>query len=180
VFSYSILAFFSWLQFIAMNILFVYLIAAFARVAVCQPVLTIWVATVTVPASSPSAAASMVPQAVNNEIQTSETQQISSPTTRDATISTSESSSSHESAVAHEATSSQALPQVTALPNNDNDYYEPEVSSSSGIDTEGGASGSGASAFSLSTGGLAAILIVVILVALFGSKYLRPTYLVLH
>ena len=64
--------------------------------------------------------------------------------------------------------------------NNDNDYYEPEVSSSSGIDTEGGASGSGASAFSLSTGGLVAILIVVILVALFGSKCSRIKSLVLR
>jgi cytoskeletal protein RodZ len=180
VFSSSILAFFSWLQSIAMNILFVYLIGAFARVAVCQPVVTVWVATVTVQASSPSAAVSMVPQAVNNEVQISETQRTSLPTSSDATISTSESSSSHESAVAHAPTSSQVLPQVTASPNNDNDYYEPEASSSSGIDTEAGASGSGASAFSLSTGGLAAILIVVILVALFGSKYPRPTSLVLH
>jgi hypothetical protein len=69
---------------------------------------------------------------------------------------------------------------VTASPNNE--YYEPEVSSpsSSGVDTEGGASGSGAAAFSLSTGGLVAILIVVILVALFGSKSLRLPSLVLR
>ena len=154
------------------------LTAAFARVTLCQPIVTVWVATVTVPASSPSADASLVPQAVNNEIQVSETQRTSSPTTPDTTITTSESTSSHESGIARESTSSQVLPQVTASPNNE--YYEPEVSSSGGIDTEGGASGSGASAFSLSTGGLAAILIVVILVVIFGSKCMRPTYLVLH
>jgi hypothetical protein len=155
-----------------MNILLVYLIAAFARVSVCQPLVTVWVATVTVPSSSPSTAASMVPQAVDHEIQNSETQRTSSITSH-ATISTLESTSGLESGIAHQSASSQALPQVTASPNNE--YYEPEVStpSSSGIDTEGGASGSGAAAFSLSTGGLVAILIVVILVALFGSKFLR-------
>ena len=160
-----------------MKIFLVYLIAAFARVTVCQPLVTIWVATVTVPAPTTSEAASMVPQAVNNEIQNSETQRTSSPTS-DTTISTSTSSSSHGSATDHGSTSSQTLPQVTASPNNANEYYEPEVSSSGGIDTDAGASGSGASAFSISTGGLVAILIVVILVALFGSKYLRPISLV--
>jgi cobalamin biosynthesis Mg chelatase CobN len=163
-----------------MNLLFFYLIAAFARVSVCQNIVTIWVTTVTVPPSSPSAAAFMAPQAVNHEIEVSETQRTSSSTNSDATISTSATSSSHESGTVHESTSSQALPQVTASP--DNEYYEPEVStpSSSGIDTEGGASGSGAAAFSLSTGGLVAILIVVILVALFGSKSLRLPSLVLR
>lgn len=160
-----------------MNLLLFCLVAAFARVSVCQNLVTVWVTTVTVPPSSPSAAASMAPQAINHEIEASETQRTSSPTS-DATISTSASSSSHASGTVHESTSSQVLPQVTASPNNQ--YYEPEVSSpsSSGIDTEGGASGSGAAAFSLSTGGLVAILIVVILVALFGSKSLRPSSLV--
>jgi cytoskeletal protein RodZ len=160
-----------------MNVLLFYLIAALVRVSVCQNLVTVWVTTVTVPPSSPSAAASMVPQAVNHEIESSETQRTSSPTTSD-TISTSASSSSHGSGIVHESTSSQVLPQVTASPNNE--YSEPEVSSSSGIDTEGGASGSGASAFSLSTGGLVAILIVVILVALFGSKCSRIKSLVLR
>jgi hypothetical protein len=158
-----------------MNFLLFYLVAAFVRLPVCQAgeVITVWVATVTVPSSDPSSAAFMAPQAVNNEIEASGTQHTSSPTSREATVSTSATSSSYVSKPVHEVTSSQALPQVTASSNDE--YYEPEVSkpSSSGVDTEGGASGSDAAAFRLSAGGLAAILIVVILVALFGSKSLR-------
>jgi len=158
-----------------MNYLLIFLIAAFARVRVSHAgdVVTVWVATVTVPSSSPSADASIIPQAVNHEIQPSETQRDPSTASSDATVSTSASSSSYVSEPVHEATSSQALPQVTKSSNDA--YYEPEVShpSSSGIDTDGGASGSDAAAFRLSAGGLAAILIVVILVALFGSKSLR-------
>jgi hypothetical protein len=60
---------------------------------------------------------------------------------------------------------------VTAAASTSSDYYEPGPSNPGGIDTEGGASGSDAAAFRLSKGGLAAILIVVILVSLFGSKY---------
>ena len=160
-----------------MRLLLFCLIAAFARVSLCQALVTVWVATVTVPSSGPSAAASMAPQAVDHDIGTSQTQHTLSPTSSVATLSTSIISSSDDLEASNDATSSQSLQQATASPNNE--YYEPEVSkpSSSGIDTEGGASGSDAAAFRLSAGGLAAILIVVILVALFGSKFLRLSFI---
>ena len=45
----------------------------------------------------------------------------------------------------------------------------------SGVDTEGGASGSDASSFKLSQGGLIAIIVVVVVVAIFGSEYKTET-----
>jgi hypothetical protein len=67
-------------------------------------------------------------------------------------------------------TSSQTNSAVTSTASTASTYYEPGQYGDGGIDTEGGASGSDAAAFRLSKGGLAAILIVVILVSFFGSK----------
>lgn len=81
-----------------------------------------------------------------------------------------------------QATSSQEYPEVTQAPNAaETDISEPGASSPGGgaIDTEGGASGSADAAFHLSKGGLAAILVVVILVALFGSAYPQLDFLIL-
>lgn len=81
-----------------------------------------------------------------------------------------------------QATSSQEYPEVTQAPNTaETEISEPGASSPGGgaIDTEGGASGSADAAFHLSKGGLAAILVVVILVALFGSEYPQLDFLIL-
>lgn len=82
----------------------------------------------------------------------------------EATISSSQS--------IHEATSSQTSPTATSTPTVTPEISEPGASSlgSGEVDTEGGASGSSSGAFHLSKGGLAAILIVVILVVVFGSE----------
>lgn len=115
------------------------------------------------PSSSSPSSAAIIPQAESTEAGESSSQ---------VTLSTSASLASQSSISSYEATSSQAYPEVTAAPKTEPDYYEPEVSSvgAGQVDTAGGASGSDSSAFHLSKGGLASILIVVILVGLFGSK----------
>lgn len=149
-------------------------LAAFAALAYLTPSQAQRIATVvvyvTVPPSSTPAAA-IVPQAANTELQQQEDQSTPSPLSSEATTSTSSSSPTPTSHVEHQATSSQTYPEVTAAASTASTYYEPGQSGGGGIDTEEGASGSDAAAFRLSKGGLAAILIVVILVSLFGSKY---------
>lgn len=124
------------------------------------------------PSSSPPESAAIVPQDESTKAQESDTQPESSSPASQITISTSTNVASQSSIPSYETTSSQAYPEVTAAPKTEPDYYEPEVSSlgAGEVDTAGGASGSDSSAFHLSKGGLAAILIVVILVGLFGSK----------
>lgn len=124
------------------------------------------------PSSSPPESAAIVPQDKSTEAEVSSGQPTPSSSASQVTLSTSTSVASQSSIPSSEATSSQAYPEVTAAPKNEPDYYEPEVSSlgAGEVDTAGGASGSDSSAFHLSKGGLAAILIVVILVGLFGSK----------
>lgn len=128
---------------------------------------------VTVPPSSTSAVA-ITPQSASVEDQQHDDQSTLSPLSSQVTTSTSTNSPSPTSHVEHVATSSQTLPEVTAAASTASTYYEPGQSGGGGVDTEEGASGSDAAAFRLSKGGLAAILIVVILVSLFGSKYDGP------
>jgi hypothetical protein len=152
-------------------------LAAIAALAYLTPSQAQRIATVvvyvTVPPSSTSAAA-IVPQSASVEDQQQDDQSTLSPLSSEFTTSTSSTSPSPTSHVVHEATSSQTYPQVTAAASTASTYYEPGQPGGGGIDTEGGASGSDAAAFRLSKGGLAAILIVVILVSLFGSKYDGP------
>jgi hypothetical protein len=127
---------------------------------------------VTVPRpSSMPASAAIVPQAVSTNSQQQNTQSTLAPSNSDVITSTPSGTLTSTSQHAHQATSSDTLPVVTAAASTSSDYYEPGPSNPGGIDTEGGASGSDAAAFRLSKGGLAGILIVVILMSLFGSKY---------
>lgn len=154
-----------------MRLLYLAAIAALAYVtpSQAQRIATV-VVYVTVPPSSTSAAA-IIPQSASVEDQQQEDQSTLSSLSSKITTSTSSSSPSPTSHVEHVATSSQTYPEVTAAASTASTYYEPGQSGGGGIDTEEGASGSDAAAFRLSKGGLAAILIVVILVSLFGSKY---------
>jgi hypothetical protein len=129
---------------------------------------------VTVPPSSTTDAA-IVPQSASIDHQQQEDQStLSSLSSKsEATTSTSWSSPTPTSHVEHKATSSHIYPEVTAAASTASTYYEPGQSRG-GVDTEEGASGSDAAAFRLSKGGLAAILIVVIMVSLFGSEYDDP------
>jgi len=122
---------------------------------------------VTVPPSSTPAAA-VVPQAASTELQQENDQSKLSTLSSEVTTSASSRLPSPTSQVVHEATSSQTYPAVTATASSASTYYEPDQPGGPGIDTESGASGSDAAAFRLSKGGLAAILIIVILVSLFG------------
>lgn len=146
---------------------------------------------VTVPrSSSPShTAAVVVQQASNGETDETDAQStdLQSPSSEASSTTTSGlsrapeiksqptySDASSSYATSSQATSSQDYPKVTQAPNiAEPDYSEPGASSMGGgaIDTDGGASGSSTAAFHLSKGGLAAILVVVILVAIFGSEY---------
>jgi hypothetical protein len=155
-----------------MRLLYLAAIAALAYLtpSQAQRIATV-VVYVTVPPSSTTDAA-IVPQSASIEHQQQEDQSTLSPLSSKSEVTTSTSSSSPTptSHVEHQATSSQTYPEVTAAASTASTYYEPGQSGG-GIDTEEGASGSDAAAFRLSKGGLAAILIVVILVSLFGSKY---------
>jgi hypothetical protein len=157
-----------------MRLLYLAAIAALAYVtpSQAQRIATV-VVYVTVPPSSTSAAA-IIPQAASVEDQQRDGQSTLSPSSSEVTSSTSSSSLSPTPQIVHEATSSQTYPEVAAASSTASAYYEPGQSGGGGIDTEEGASGSDAAAFRLSKGGLAAILIVVILVSLFGSKYGYP------
>lgn len=130
---------------------------------------------VTVPPSSAPATAAIVPQAESTERQqqedqpqptTSTTSSYSRPSTS-STISDTITSSVQQSASSQ--THSEAASASSAASDT---YYEPGQSNLGAgvVDTDAGASGSDAAAFRLSKGGLAGILIVVILVSLFGSK----------
>jgi hypothetical protein len=154
-----------------MRLLCLAAIAALASVtpSQAQRIATV-VVYVTVPPSSTSAVA-IAPQSASVEDQQQDDRSTLSPLSTQVTTSTSTNSPSPTSHVEHVATSSQTLPEVTAAASTASTYYEPGQSGGGGIDTEEGASGSDAAAFRLSKGGLAAILIVVILVSLFGSKY---------
>lgn len=156
-----------------MRLLCLAAIAAFAYLtpSQAQRIATV-VVYVTAPPSSTSAAA-IIPQSASVEDQQRDGQSTLSPSSSEVTTSTLSSSPSPTSQVVHEVTSSQTYPEVTVASNTASTYYEPGQSGG-GIDTEEGASGSDAAAFRLSKGGLAAILIVVILVSLFGSKYDDP------
>jgi len=150
-------------------------LAAIAALAYVTPVRAQGVATVvvyvTVPPSSPPASAAIIPQAASTEVQQQDDQPTPSPSSSHVTSSTSSSTPSPTSRPIHEATSSQTYPSVTAASSTASADYEPGSPGGGQVDTAGGASGSDAAAFRLSKGGLAAILIVVILVSLFGSKY---------
>jgi hypothetical protein len=124
---------------------------------------------VTVRPSSTPAPVAIIPQAETTEHkqQDGKSTLLSS---NSIIASTSPSAPSSPSHLVQEINSSQALPEVTTATSTASTYYEPGPSSPGTIDTDGGASGSDAAAFRLSKGGLAAILIVVILVSLFGSK----------
>lgn len=124
---------------------------------------------VTVPPSSTSAAA-VILQSASAEDRQQDDQSTFPPLSSEVTASTPSTSPTPTSHVDHEATSSQSYPQATAAASTAPTYYEPGQPGGGGIDTEGGASGSDAAAFRLSKGGLAAILIVVILMSLFGSE----------
>jgi hypothetical protein len=124
---------------------------------------------VTVPPSS-TPAATIIPQAESTERQQQDDRSTPLPLSSGVTASVSSSTLSLTSQSVHEATSSQTQPAFTSAASTASTYYEPGQSGGGGIDTEGGASGSDAAAFHLSKAGLAAILIVVILVSLFGSK----------
>jgi hypothetical protein len=127
---------------------------------------------VTVPRpSSMPASAAVIPQAASTDSQQQDTQPTLSPSSSDDISSTRSGALTPISQSVHQATSSTSLPVVAAAASTSSDYYEPGPSNPGGIDTEGGASGSDAAAFRLSKGGLAGILIVVILMSLFGSKY---------
>ena len=83
---------------------------------------------------------------------------------------------------ASSATSS-PTPSSTATSNDPNQTDQPASgiygsdSNSQGVDTDGGASGhSSGSSFNLSTGGLVAIIIIVVAVVLFGGKFKSPTH----
>lgn len=151
-----------------MRLLCLAAIAALASVtpSQAQRIATV-VVYVTVPPSSTSAVA-IAPQSASVEDQQQDDRSTLSPLSTQVTTSTSTNSPSPTSHVEHGATSSQTLPEVTAAASTASTYYEPGQSGGGGIDTEEGASGSDAAAFRLSKGGLAAILIVVILVSLFG------------
>jgi hypothetical protein len=156
-----------------MKLLSLAVLAAFAYItqSQAQGVHTVVVyVTVPQPSSTPASAA-IVPQAVSTDSQQQDTQPTLSPSSSDVISSTRSGTLTPISQSTHQATSSETLPVVTAAASTSSDYYEPGPSNPGGIDTEGGASGSDAAAFRLSKGGLAAILIVVILVSLFGSKY---------
>jgi hypothetical protein len=158
-----------------MRLLSLAVLAAFAYItpSKAQGVHTVVVyVTVPRPSSTPASAA-IIPQAVSTDSEQQGTLPTLSPSSSDVRSSSPSSTLTSTSQSAHQATSSETLPVVTAAASTSSDYYEPGPSSpeGGGIDTEGGASGSDAAAFRLSKGGLAAILIVVILVSLFGSKY---------
>lgn len=129
---------------------------------------------VTVPPSSPPTFAAIIPQAASTELQQQDDQPTPSPSSSHVTSSTSSHTPSPTSQPIHEATSSQTYPSVTAASSTASADYEPGSPGGGQVDTAGGASGSDAAAFRLSKGGLAAILIVVILVSLFGSKCDAP------
>lgn len=130
--------------------------------------------------SSVPTSAAIVSPAENTERQQQEDQPQPTASLRSShtTSSTFPTNSGTITPSAHEATSSQIRPETTtATSAASNAYYEPGQSNLGGgvVDTDAGASGSDAAAFRLSKGGLAAILIVVILVALFGSKSRGPS-----
>lgn len=122
---------------------------------------------VTVPRSTPSTPTAIIQPAAASDLQQSEAE-TTLPSLTSAAVTSIPSSQSQ----IHQATSTEDFAQATSPPSSQTDYSEPGSSNLGGgqVDTAGGASGSDAAAFHLSKGGLAAILIVVILVVLFGSK----------
>lgn len=112
---------------------------------------------VTVPSTQSSTLAAVRAQAVSTESSSQPT-----PSTF-ATLPSSSQPSAHS--LVQATSTASATPTSPA-----GEYQAPGAGSGDAVDTAAGASGSDTASFNISKGGLAAIIIVVILVALFGSK----------
>lgn len=136
------------------------LLMALAPAARAQNGVATVVVYVTVPASTPSTAATIHQQALSTA---------SSTSLLPSTFATQISSSTPlaQSIVQATFTVSSAASTPTSPAGV---YNAPGAGAGGAVDTEAGASGSDSGSFNISKGGLAAIIIVVILVALFGSE----------